>query len=246
MRRKKHFGQHFLSSFAILSREIKFINPRNKVILEIGPGDGRLSVRLAKFAKKLYVVERDDDLIPLLKTTFNNKGFDNVDIIHSDFLKIEPFSVDIVVGNIPYNLSSAITFRLLDWTFNEAYIMYQKEFAEKLMAKGKDRSRISFFAQYYFDIEPLMVVRRKYFSPPPKVDSMLVKLVPKDVSKLDSEIESIITHFFQNKKKVLRFTIRRILGYVPDELQPLANKRLLDISNEEILNLADYVKMYKY
>lgn len=210
MLRKKSFGQHFISNARVLDAEASLLQ-EGASVLEIGGGDGRLSERVAKRASVLYVVEKDGRFVSVLRDKF--KGCAHVHIIHNDFLALDPsqYDIDYIVGNIPYYISSQVTFKLLDWQFRRAYIMYQKEFADKLIATGNKRSRLSFFSNYYFTIKKLFKVPKEVFSPKPKVDSVLVEISKKKVVRLDARTQHFITKLFQHRLKSLKSTIKMIL-----------------------------------
>ncbi|MEM3364217.1 MAG: 16S rRNA (adenine(1518)-N(6)/adenine(1519)-N(6))-dimethyltransferase RsmA [Candidatus Micrarchaeia archaeon] len=244
LKRSKSLGQCFLSSAQYLDAEAELVAPSQKTIVEIGAGDGRLSERLISLgAKKLFLIEKDAEYASILRNKF--EGY-NVEVIEGDFLGIAPFKVDIVCGNIPYYISSQITFRLLDWRFKRAVLMYQKEFCLKMLEAGKVKSRLSFFSQYYFDMEPLFTVPRQAFRPVPKVDSMLIELVPKKVAPLSKEVSSAITMLFQHRPKTLASSLKVILKQVAGK-KPVAipkqfdkyglSKRIFELSNNEILEI---------
>ncbi len=242
--KKKSLGQHFISDFSILNREAGIVDCKDKNVLEIGPGDGRLSELLLE-ASTLYLVEKDERFAHSLKERFAHNG--HVHVIVGDFLDLEPLvGIDVVVGNLPYYISSAITFRLLDWNFKRAVLMYQKEFAEKMTAQGKDKSRLSFFVQHYFDIRRHFVVPRSAFSPRPKVDSMLVELMPrKNAEMIDEETRAIITSLFQHRLKTLNASLRQLCKRKIIDKQHTATlcagfdctKRIFQFTNDEILSI---------
>ena len=243
--RKKSLGQCFLSNPSYLDSEAEAIAPNHKTLLEIGPGDGRLTERLVSSgAKKLFLIEKDTQYIPILKNKFSGH---NVEVIQGDFLELSPFKVDLICGNLPYYISSAITFRLLEWKFKRAVLMYQKEFCEKMFTIGKDKSRLSFFSQYYFDMEPLFIVPRSAFRPAPKVDSMLIELIPKNPGPLDKNTSELISMFFQHRPKTIHASIRMICKRkgVTESAEVLSSlqknfdtsKRIFEFNNREILEL---------
>ncbi|MCX8200012.1 MAG: 16S rRNA (adenine(1518)-N(6)/adenine(1519)-N(6))-dimethyltransferase RsmA [Candidatus Micrarchaeota archaeon] len=242
LRRKKSLGQCFLSSREYLDAEAEMIAPSQKIVAEIGGGDGRLSERIVLHgAKKLFIIEKDERYTRLLREKFSSY---NVEVINSDFLDVPPLKADIVCGNIPYNISSQITFRLLEWKFKRAVLMYQKEFCEKMLASGNGKSRLSFFCQYYFDMEPLLFVPRTAFRPIPKVDSMLLELVPKKARPLGSEVSESITMLFQHRPKMLATSLKIILKHAGRKYYPLEDfaryglsKRIFELSNDEILEV---------
>ncbi|MGC8923839.1 MAG: 16S rRNA (adenine(1518)-N(6)/adenine(1519)-N(6))-dimethyltransferase RsmA [Candidatus Micrarchaeia archaeon] len=247
MRRIRKLGQCFLSNPRILDMETFVVSPSGKRIVEIGAGDGRLTERLARTAAHVYAIEKDLWYVNFLREKFS--GYVNVEIISSDFLHVRPFETDVIVGNIPYYISSQVIFRLLDWDFSCAFLMFQREFAQKLTARGKDRSRISFFADYYFTIDKVFEVPRHMFIPRPRVDSMLVSITKRNVPPLDQRVASIITYMFQHKLKTIASLLNHmqkdgIISHfvVPDKL-PM-DKHLLELENSEILKIGKEISHY--
>ena len=169
---KARMGQNFLCDANILRKEVLVADVVGKTVLEIGAGDGRLTEKIIEGgALKVLAIEKDKELASGLKDKFN--GNPHVDVITDDFLEIEPIHADIIMGNIPYYISSAIIFRLKDYDFERAVLIIQKEFAEKMVAKPNDSNygRLSVTAQLAFDVELVQKVPRHLFSPAPKVDS---------------------------------------------------------------------------
>lgn len=251
-KRKKFLGQCFLSNPSYLDFEAEAISPSHKAILEIGGGDGRLTERLVTgSAKKVFVVEKDPIYAAMLRQKFAQN---NVEVIEGDFLCLRPFKVDVVCGNLPYYISSAITFRLADWNFKRAVLMYQKEFCEKMLASGNDKSRLSFFSQYYFNMKPLLIVPQGAFSPRPKVDSMLIELLPKRPAPINPSTREIISMLFQHRPKALNASIRMAckrkgVGGCAAILEQLSgkfgtSKRIFEFSNEEILEIGNEIARF--
>ncbi len=182
LRPKTSYGQHFLTDRNMLRLEVREarIQP-GETVLEIGPGYGSLTVELARVAKKVVAVELDPEMADELEITLREKKIENVKVIRGDILSVELPEWHRCVSNIPYNLSSQIT-EWLGLQGKPALIMYQKEFAERLVARPGDRaySRITILAQYYFVPEIVRIVNRRCFVPPPKVDSALVRLTPRE------------------------------------------------------------------
>ena len=245
VKRKKSLGQCFLSDPEYLDAEAEIISPNQKFVLEIGGGDGRLTERLVSLgAKKVYVVEKDPEYALLLRKKF---ATNNVEVIEDDFLDVKPFKVDIICGNIPYYISSAITFKLQEWRFRRAVLMYQKEFGEKMCATGNQKSRLSFFTQYYFECEPLFTIPHTAFSPAPKVDSILLELIPKEVDPLPPRVSNVISALFQHRLKTIRATLKIICkgNKTPGRLSTIdelashidLSKRIFELSSDEILLL---------
>lgn len=229
---KKHLGQHLLNNRAVLEREASEADVPGKVVLEIGGADGRLTEFLAKNnAKKIYVVEKDARFVEILNEKFKNKQ--NIVVMQGDILELKiPDDVSIVVGNIPYYISSDIIFKLKDENIERAILMVQKEFAEKMIAKpnAKNYGRLSVTSQIFFDVEILFAVPASYFTPRPKVDSAVIRLKPKGI-RLSKKEEDVIRKIYQQKNKKLRNVLSNI--------EPRwAEKRGRELSPEEVLLIA--------
>lgn len=246
MRLNKSLGQHFLSDFSYLKRESELFNCKDKVVLEIGGGDGRLSKHLFRVCKILYIVEKDERFIQHLISYFSK--FENVEIISDNFLEIEPFKVDLIVGNVPYYISSEIVFKLLDWPVNSFFLMFQKEFGLKLVAEGKDKSRLSFFSQYYFDMKKHFIVPKKAFTPPPKVDSILIEFKRKEVQNLEKQVHNLISFFYQHKPKTIRASLRLYckqnkINFPSDlDLNKYLDKRIYELNTNETIEFINKIK----
>lgn len=245
MRLNKNLGQHFLSDFSYLSRESKIFNCNDKIVLEIGGGDGRLSRHIFQQCKKLYIAEKDERFIEHLTSYFSKN--ENVVVIGGNFLEIKPFNIDLMVGNVPYYISSEIVFKLLDWPVNSAFLMFQKEFGLKLIAEGKQKSRLSFFSQYYFNIKKHFIVPKKAFTPPPKVDSILIEFTRKNVPILEEDIHKTISFFYQYKPKTLRASLKLYsklnkidVDYA--KFDDILSKRIYELTERETLDFANKLK----
>jgi len=170
-------GQNFLVDGRIADRQIEYASLKDRdVVLEIGAGYGVLTKRIAAKAGKVVAVEMDSSLADTLE------GIPNADVIRDDVLNVDLNSLKFnkVIANLPYQISSPVTFKLLDTTFELGVLMYQKEFAERLVAGpgSKDYSRLSVMASYAADWEILEVVPPSAFRPRPKVYSAIVRVVP--------------------------------------------------------------------
>ena len=176
---KKKYGQNFLVDHNVINQiisEIKF--DASKTFLEIGPGKGALTKELIKKINPLTIIEIDVDMINILKQ-INTK---NLEIIQIDVLKLdEQFfnKFNIVIGNLPYYISSEIIFKLLPISqIINMYFMLQREVADRLIAKAgtKDNSILTNLVNFYFDTEKLIDVNPNAFEPAPKVKSSFIKL----------------------------------------------------------------------
>jgi len=174
IRTSRAMGQHFLIDEKIANRQIQYASlGKEDTVLEIGPGLGVLTSLLLKKAGKVIAIEKDTRLCHFLRD--NLRG---LELINADALKIDLPRFDKIVSNLPYQISSPITFKLLDSDFQTGILMYQKEFAERLVAeKGMEGySRLSVKVYYKAKSEILEVVPRKAFYPEPEVDSAIVRI----------------------------------------------------------------------
>ncbi|MBL4936064.1 16S rRNA (adenine(1518)-N(6)/adenine(1519)-N(6))-dimethyltransferase RsmA [Clostridium sp. YIM B02515] len=181
----KSLGQNFLIDDSVLMDIVEGANVSSEdLIIEIGPGVGTLTKELLKRAKKVFSIELDADLIPILKEEL--KEFNNFDLIHKDALKVDFNSLTgeeksiKVVANLPYYVTTPIIAKLLNDKFNfkSLTIMIQKEVAERIAAdpNTKEYGALSILVQYYCDTEIVRKVAPSSFIPQPKVDSIVIKL----------------------------------------------------------------------
>ena len=218
------------------------INREDKV-LEIGLGKGILTRKLAERSKKVYVIEIDRRLEPFAREITSK--YDNVEIIWGDALKVDFNTLDFnkVVANLPYQISSPITFKLLRHDFDIAVLMYQYEFAKRMMAKEgtEDYGRLSVAIQYYADVEFVCKVPPQAFFPKPKVYSAIVKIrkkKPEDIPPLEDPqfFEDLLRALFQHKNK----TVKRALLDSAHEIG-LEEERLKEILEDLDFNLKERV-----
>lgn len=200
MRRK---GQNFLVDSGVLSRIADYaeLNPADS-ILEIGAGTGNLTEVLSRRAGRVYAVEVDGGLAAGLRGRF-----DNVEVVSGDALKVELPDYNKVVSNLPYQISSKITYRLLSRPFDLAVLMYQREFAKKLIAVPgtANYGRLSMVTGHYVRAEVLEYVSRTAFRPNPRVGSAIVRLRPRP-DRLDVNHENFMrlaTGLFSHRRKKL-------------------------------------------
>lgn len=240
MKPKKYLGQNFLNDANILRKEVAVADVAGRTALEIGAGDGRLTEKIIEGgAKKIYAVEKDKWLAEVLKDKFKNEiESEKIAIIHADFLELEPgkFKVDVIIGNIPYYISSPIIFRIKDYEFKRAVFTVQKEFAEKMIAKpnAKNYGRLSVTSQLAFEVELIQKVPRHLFYPVPKVDSAMILLKP-TATRLTQKQEDVIRILFQHRNQ----TVKNALGHA-DIVAPeqFAARRVRTLTKEECLEIA--------
>ena len=211
---KKKWGQNFLVDNNLLDKIIKTINiTDNENVLEIGPGQGALSEKLVDVAKSLSMVEIDPDLIKILEVHEKLLG---LKIINQDILKVDLDSLKIdspvVVGNIPYNITSPIIFWLIDHleSWDRAYLMVQKEVAQRLTGKigTKDYSRVTVMTGLFFDIKICFSISPNVFIPRPKVQSAFISIEKRsDFNKDDVDVKKfsqVVRMAFNQRRKMLR------------------------------------------
>ena len=210
---KKKYGQNFLIDDNVTNKIINLINHNNLNILEIGPGDGKLTNKLInKKPKKLDLIEIDTELVKNLIDKFKDYNFLNV--INDDILKYDlKNNYDLVISNLPYNISSQILIKLslMREAPNEMILMFQKEFASKLL-ENKLNS-INSIINCFFKISLKFHVSKNCYRPIPKVDSSVLKFEKLNKSLIKTnEIESFIKfkrYLFSYKRKSLRNLLKK-------------------------------------
>jgi len=231
MIKRKLLGQHFLNSKSIAEFIVKEARiSETDVVFEIGTGLGILTPLLCKNAHKVISVDADENLIKKAKSKFLE--FDNLVLKSGDgFKKRDIFSI--FVSNLPYSKSKDAIEWLAENSFSHGVIMVQKEFAEKLLATSKNRRAISIIATHAFDIEKISDVGKNNFSPPPKVDSVILKISKK--TTMDKKLILTINDIFSYRRK----TVKNILKQF--DKQSTIEKRIDDLSGDEIVNLAKQI-----
>jgi 16S rRNA (adenine1518-N6/adenine1519-N6)-dimethyltransferase len=231
MIKRKLLGQHFLNSKSIAEFIVKEAEiSKNDIVFEIGTGPGILIPLLCENAQKVISVDADEELIK--KARLNFSKFDNLVLKSGDgFNQKDIFSI--FVSNLPYSKSKDAIEWLAQNSFSHGVIMVQKEFAEKLLATSKNRRAVSIIATYTLDIEKISVVGKNNFSPPPKVDSVILKISKK--TTLDKKLISLINDLFSYRRK----TVKNILKQF--NKQSTIEKRIDDLSGDEIVNLAKQI-----
>lgn len=222
MHAKKRFGQNFLHDRAMIDKIVRNITPKETdILVEIGPGRGAISFPLLASGCRLEAVEIDKDLIPgLLETCPAPDRFHlhNADALTFDFSTIaDSFRL---VGNLPYNISTPLLFHLMNFTSHiiDIHVMLQREVVDRIVAKPNNKTygRLSVMLQYYCDVERLFLIPPGVFDPVPKIDSALLRLVPKKNRPLNAEqekhLEEIVKLAFGQRRKTLRNNLKTILN----------------------------------
>lgn len=237
-------SQHFLINERIAERQIRYANlNKDDIVLEIGAGNGILTKKIAKISK-VIAVEIDKRFAEMLKR------IKNVEVINEDFLKVDLNEIyfNKVISNIPYHISSPITFKLLEKKFEVGILMYQKEFAERLVAKAGDKnySRLSIMAHYKADFEILEHVPKEAFRPVPKVDSCIVKIIPIGRRfKVDEKLfEKVVKALFTHRRKKIKNALL-MDGIIKKEhvnMLPYMERRVEQVEAEKIAELCNKIK----
>ena len=245
IRLNKNLGQNYLIDKNKRNQIINFGNiSKEDIVLEIGAGIGTLTIELAKRAKKVIAIEQDSNICEILNQRLKEKKLDNVELINEDALKIEFPKFNKIVSNLPYQISSPITFKFLDYDFDLAILMYQKEFGERMNGEvgSKNYSRLSAMLYFKCDVKTLTDVSCESFIPKPKVDSVVISLTPKE-SMLDSDDFNIYSKFckalFQHRNKKIRNALIDSRHVISNLDKKEIKKRLNDIENDK---LNDYLK----
>lgn len=206
------FGQHLLRNSGILDKMMEAANIQpHDTVLEIGPGTGNLTDRLLEKAKQVIAIEIDGRLAAEVKKRVQDKGRSHkFKLLEGDCLKVPFPAFDVCATNLPYNISSPFVFKLLTHRprFKCAVVMFQKEFAERLVAQVGDPlyGRLAVNVQLYCKVHRVCKVDRKSFNPPPEVDSMVVRFVPHDepIDVPFNEFDGLLRICFVRKNKTLR------------------------------------------
>ncbi|WP_296868671.1 16S rRNA (adenine(1518)-N(6)/adenine(1519)-N(6))-dimethyltransferase RsmA [uncultured Methanobrevibacter sp.] len=256
----KNLGQNYLIDKNKRNQIIGFGDvDKNDVVLEIGTGIGTLTIELAKKAKKVIAIEQDENICKILTKRLKDEKIDNVELINDDALKVDFPKFNKIISNLPYQISSPITFKFLEYDFDLAILMYQKEFADRMNGEvgSKNYSRLSAMLYFKCNVETLTNVSAESFIPKPKIDSTVVKLTPKEnrISDDDFKIYSNFTKaLFQHRNKKIKNALidsrhiinnidkkilkKRLNAIEDDELNEYLSKRVVELTPEEILFLS--------
>ena len=231
MRKRQRLGQHFLTSSLVAKKIVEAAEITKKdTVLEIGTGKGILLPLLCQKANNVISIETDSTLYKEVNDKFAE--IPNLVLIHGDGFKTdEKFSI--FVSNLPYSKSRKAMEWLVQKKYSTAVVMVQKEFYEKLSAKGKNRKAVSILVNYSIEIEKISNVNKNNFTPSPKVDSVVLKFSSKKT--LSKELIHTVNKLFSYKRKSLQNILKQF-GKKID-----SNKRLEEISSEEIIDIAKQI-----
>jgi 16S rRNA (adenine1518-N6/adenine1519-N6)-dimethyltransferase len=257
----RKLGQNYLIDDFKRKKILNFANLNSyDTVLEIGPGIGTLTLPMASVAKKVIAIEQDPRIAQILNNRLEEIGLDNVEIINSDALKVDFPHFNKIVSNLPYQISSPITFKFLEYDFDLAILMYQKEFAQRMNAPvgSKHYSRLSVMMHYKALVKIADNVSAQSFIPPPKVDSAVVKMIPLKGVKTDDFFASVCRALFQHRRKKTSKSLREsfheignfkkeevkeILGELDSKMENnFLEERVFKLSPEKILEISTTLK----
>ena len=234
---KKSLGQNFLIDREVLEKIVSITDITNKDILEIGPGSGNLTTYILKQKpKKLYVVEKDDDLAILLKEKFDTE----IEIINDDILKVSENNISeqklSVFGNLPYNISTEILSKWIlnigsNFWFESLVLMFQKEVADRIISEfnNSNYGRLSILSSWKLNVKKILDIKPQSFSPRPKIDSSLLLFTPKEnffELKDPKNLEKITRIFFSQRRKMLKKPFNQVF----DNGKEVAQKFGIDLN----------------
>ncbi len=258
IRLNKRKGQNYLVDSNILDKIIEYSEiSSDDVVLEIGAGIGTLTIPLANRAKKVIAVEQDSQISAVLKKRLEDLEILNVHLLTADATTIDFPEFNKVVSNLPYKISSPITFKLLKYDFEYAVLMYQLEFAQRMVAKPGDSnySRLSLMLHFCAYIELLFEVSKHCFFPEPKISSAVIKLIPNKRVDVDELFIKTSRALFQHKRKKVRNALldsfheivavdKKEAKEIVSKLDPqLLNERVIKLDPEDVLTISDELKL---
>ena len=256
-RAKKRFGQNFLVDGNIINRIVSSINPQpDDRLLEIGPGFGAITKPLLQCVTEMDVIELDRDVIPELEKNCAGSGMLHVhscDVLKFDFSDF--FKQDIarrklrIIGNLPYNISTAVLFRCLHYrhVIHDMHFMLQKEVVERIAASPQQHAtygRLSVMMQTWFEVSPLFTVSAQCFRPVPKVESAILRLQPSEAFAPQiinaDEYEQLVKLAFATRRKTLKNNLKTLC--TPEQLSAAG---IGPSQRAEELEVADFVRLHR-
>jgi len=262
----KGLGQNFLIDKLVLDKIIESADIKpSDTILEVGPGIGTLTQALAEKAEKVIAIEKDKTMCEILKETMKaaqqgeprqGRDYKNVEIIHSDILKLNPKPYTLypykIVANIPYYLTSPLIRKLLEAENppREIVLMLQKEVAQRICAKPPRMSLLAVSVQFYADAKIISYVSKNCFWPSPKVDSAIIKIVPRPDASLRAKRSNlffkIVKAGFSQPRKQLAGNLSKILKLDREKTTAwLLKSKINPTQRSETLSISDWQNLTK-
>ena len=244
---RKRFSQNFLIDEAIIAAIIYAVNPRaGDAMVEIGPGLGALTSALSSVVQPLHVVEIDRDLVAQLRRRYTPERLvvHEGDALEFDFASLGPGLR--VVGNLPYHISTPLLFHLASsaHAIHDIHAMLQSEVVERIVAApgDADYGRLSVMLQYRFDLEKVLDVPAEAFRPAPKVESAVLRMIPRPESAVRARDESVLSETvalaFSQRRKTLKNTLGSVLCSADFDALGIDPK-----ARAQTLSVADYIRI---
>ena len=235
---KKKYGQNFLIDQNIIRKICKLLSSKNLKIIEVGPGDGRLTEQILYYEpKELKIIEIDLDLIPILKSKFNKNQ--NIKIINENILNYKfDEKIDLIISNLPYNISSQILVKicLMENPPSNLILMFQKEFAERLI--DKKLNSLNSLVNCFFEINNSFNVGKNCFKPIPKIDSTVLSFKKRKKILLEKNEVNEFVKFKRNLFSHKRKTLNKLLkDYNFNKEKFDLSLRIEDIRLKELLDI---------
>lgn len=249
-RPRKRFSQNFLIDDGVIDAIVRAVSPSpDDVMVEVGPGLGALTRPLEKIVRPLHVVEIDRDIVARLHTSFppGNLVIHEGDALEFDFASLGPGLR--IVGNLPYHISTPLLFKFAEVApqLRDVHIMLQSEVVERMVAApaSSEYSRLSVMLQYRFEMEKVLEVPADAFRPAPKVESAVIRMIPRrdDKPRARDErlFEETVRTAFSQRRKTLRNTLGSILApsdFAALDIDPQARAQTLSVV--QFVKIADY------
>ena len=252
---RKNFGQNFLRDQSIIDQIVKLIDPQDQeTIVEIGPGLGAITEPVCEKIKHLNVIEIDRDLAERLRHhpfIRDQLTIYEQDALSFDFASLKEEELPLkIYGNLPYNISTPLLFHLFSFAdrIQEMVFMLQKEVVDRLVASPntKDYGKLTIMAQYFAKIVPCIMVPPEAFTPAPKVNSAVIKVVPHKVKPFVAKdyelLEKLVSSAFNQRRKTIHNSLGDFLQNEDYEALGLDQKlRAENVSIEQYVNIANYL-----
>jgi len=258
---KKSFGQYFLEDRGIIDKIFTLIQLNdNDIVVEIGPGTGALTIPILRHVFHLIAIEKDQQLITLLRKKLSTEESEKISIISGDALKVDFKRISdnfkqkvLILGNIPYNISSPLIERLILYRdyIRRAIVMFQHEFALRLIACPGERrcSALTIVSQYYAEISPVIKVKKDAFYPRPPVDSMVLNInfekPYKFRAKNDIIFRRIVKSAFLFRRKTILNSLEKAMVFLPKQkiIRALQECNIDPKKRAENLSMYDFVSL---
>jgi len=260
MKAKKALGQHFLIDKNIINKIIKNARLReDDLIIEIGAGHGELTLPLSEQVRHVFAIEKDAGLCYKLKKSIKDKKIKNITVIKGDILKLDLKEIGdfsekkpVVMGNIPYNISSLILKKLIDnkALLSKAVLMFQLEYAKRLTASPgtKEYGALTLLISYHATVKELFQVSRNVFYPKPSVDSMVVEITFDKSYPVEEYLFRYVVNatFSHRRKNILNslFYYMRDVGISKEQLKKLLSEaEIAPDMRAEALEMSDFLRL---